>query len=217
MNATFYNAASRWRMRVQCNRSGNTTECHKVLLTTDKLFFFVRRHSLTLIFPLWLSVGDILLFSDLDPGIAHCDDSCMKNILIFKQLSLLFILLLGVSACSPVTPVVEADYSADILGQWSGTVEGMDESITFREDGHFKALVRPGGFISNTISQGTTGSISGTWAIDRDIITLKITGAVDETVVNRETTSTIQSFNSNKLVLKSDGGETSTFTREVSL
>ncbi len=141
----------------------------------------------------------------------------MKNLLTYKSFCLLFILLMGVSACSPVTPVVETDYSADILGQWKGTVEGMDESITFREDGQFKALVRPGGFISNTISQGTTGSISGTWAIDGDVITLKITDAVDETVVNHETTSVIQSFNSNKLVLKGDGGETSTFTREVSL
>jgi Lipocalin-like domain len=141
----------------------------------------------------------------------------MKISLFFKPVCLLFILLLGVSACSPVTPVAETDYSADILGQWAGTVEGMEESITFREDGQFKALVRPDGFISNTISQGTTGSISGTWAIDGETITLKITGAVDETVVNRETTSVIQSFNSNELVLKSDGGETSTFTREVSL
>jgi len=153
----------------------------------------------------------------LDPGIPRCDDSCMKNIRTFKSFCLLFILLLGVSACSPVTPVVETDYSADLPGQWTGTVAGMEESITFREDGRFKALVRPGGFISNTISQGTTGSISGAWAIDGDIITLKITGAVDETVVNRETTSIIQSFNSNELVLKSDDGTTSTFSREVSL
>lgn len=141
----------------------------------------------------------------------------MKTLLTFQRISLLFILLLGVSACSPATPVGEVDYSTDILGQWEGTVEGMDESITFREDGGFKALLRPGGFISNTLSEGTTGSISGTWAIDGDIITLKITGAVDEQVLNNETTSTIVSFNSNQMVLKSEDGSTATFTRNLSL
>ncbi len=163
------------------------------------------------------SVRGNLLFSELDPGTPCCDDSCMKQLLTFKHFSLLFLLLLGMSACSPVTPVVETDYSADILGDWMGTVEGMKESITFREDGHFKALLRPSGFISNTISQGTTGAISGTWAIDEETITLKITSAEDEQVLNSETTSTIVSFNSNALVLKSADGTTSTFTRADSL
>lgn len=141
----------------------------------------------------------------------------MKMTLTLKQLGLLFILLLGVSSCSPVTPVVESKYSADILGQWAGMVDGMEESITFREDGRFEALLRPGGFIGNTISQGTTGSISGTWAINGETITLMITGAEDEHVLNSKTTSTILSFNSNEIVLKSDTGATSTFTRMDSL
>ncbi len=141
----------------------------------------------------------------------------MKNNLLLKPLGLLFILLLGLSACTPVTPVEESEYSATIQGQWAGTVSGMEETITFSADGTFKALLRPEGFISNTISQGTTGSIDGTWAINGKTITLKIAGAEDERVLNSETTSTILSFNSDALVLKSDGGETSTFNRANSL
>ncbi|MDD2237099.1 MAG: hypothetical protein PHG65_07830 [Kiritimatiellae bacterium] len=141
----------------------------------------------------------------------------MKNILILKPLGLLFILLLGSSACSPVTPIDESEYSATTPGQWAGTVNGMEETITFSSDGTFKALLRPAGFISNTISQGTTGSIDGTWAIDGKTITLTITRAEDERVLNHQTTSTILSFNSNALVLKSEAGETSTFYRADSL
>jgi len=141
----------------------------------------------------------------------------MKQPLTFKSIGLLFILILGVAACSPVKPVVESSYATDILGSWQGTVEGMNETITFRDDGSFKALVRPGGFISNTISEGVTGSISGTWALDGQTITLQITGSEDEQVLNRKATSTILSFNQTELVLKSGGGETSTFTRSISL
>jgi len=141
----------------------------------------------------------------------------MKKPLTFKSLGLLFILILGVSACSPVKPVAETGMAAAILGSWQGTVEGEGETITFLEDGTYKALVRPEGFISNTLSEGVTGSISGTWTLDGQTITLQITGSEDEQVLNSTTTSTILSFSENELVLKSDGGETSTFTRVIPL
>jgi hypothetical protein len=93
----------------------------------------------------------------------------------------------------------------------------MKESIAFSADGSFIAQVRPQGFISNTLSQGVTGTIRGIWAINGKNITLKITSAEDERVRNSVTSSTILAFNQNELTIKSDRGETSTFLREASL
>ena len=126
-------------------------------------------------------------------------------------------LILGVSSCTPAKPVAEADYSAKIVGNWQGTVGNMKESITFSGDGSFIAQLRPQGFISNTLSQGVTGTIRGTWAINGKTITLQITSAEDERVKNSVTSSTILAFNQDELSMKSDRGETSTFTRTVSL
>jgi hypothetical protein len=73
------------------------------------------------------------------------------------------------------------------------------------------------GFISNTLSQGVTGTIWGTWAINGKAITLKITSAEDERVNNSVTSSTILAFNQGELSMKSNRGETSTFTRATFL
>ena len=54
----------------------------------------------------------------------------MKQPLTFKSLGLLFILILGVSACSPVKPGAETGMAAAILRSWQGTVEGEGETIT---------------------------------------------------------------------------------------
>ena len=48
-------------------------------------------------------------------------------------------------------------------------------------------------------------------------ITLKITSAEDERVNNSVTSSTILAFNQDELSMKSNRGETSTFTRVTSL
>ena len=135
----------------------------------------------------------------------------------FVRLGLLLALALGVSSCKPPKPVAEADYSTKIVGNWLGTVGNMKESITFTGDGSFIAQLRPQGFISNTLSQGVTGTIRGTWAINGKTITLKITSAEDERVNNSVTSSTILVFNQDELSMKSDRGETSTFTRVTSL
>ena len=103
------------------------------------------------------------------------------------------------------------------MGNWLGTVGNMKESITFSGGGTFIAQLRPQGFISNTLSQGVTGTIRGTWAINGKTITLKITSAEDERVNNSVTSSTILAFNQDELSMKSDRGETSTFTRVTSL
>jgi hypothetical protein len=83
-----------------------------------------------------------------------------------------------------------------------GTVGDMKESITFSADGSFIARLRPRGFISNTLSQGVTGTIRGTWAINGKTIILKITRAEDVRVKNGVTASSILAFNQEKLSLK---------------
>jgi hypothetical protein len=45
------------------------------------------------------------------------------------------------------------------------------------------------------------------------MVTLNVSSAQDERVLNRETTSTIESFKANQIVVKSSVGETSTFRR----
>jgi uncharacterized protein (TIGR03066 family) len=116
-------------------------------------------------------------------------------------------------ACSPAAPVAEKDYATKIVGGWQGTVGDTKESITFGSDGKFVTQVRPTGFISNTLGQGVTGTISGTWKIDGKVITLNIDGTEHEHVINRTTTSTIESFKPDELVVKSSNGSTSTFVR----
>ena len=141
----------------------------------------------------------------------------MKHDFIIRRLGPLLALALGVSACTPAKPVAEAEYGAKIVGNWLGTVGDMKESITFSADGSFIARLRPQGFISNTLSQGVTGTIRGTWAINGRIIVLKITSAEDVRVKNGVTSSTILAFNQEELSLKNDVGTTSTFTRALSL
>jgi hypothetical protein len=141
----------------------------------------------------------------------------MKHNFNFVRLGLLLALALGVSSCTPAEPVAEAEYSAKIVGNWRGTLGNMKESITFNGDGSFIAQLRPQGFISNTLSQGVTGTIRGTWAINGKTMTLKITSAEDERVKNSVTSSTILAFNQDEFSIKSDRGETSMFTRAISL
>jgi hypothetical protein len=140
----------------------------------------------------------------------------MEHIFKFVRVGLLLALALVVSSCTPANPVAEAEYGAKIVGNWLGTVGDVREFITFSGDGSFIAQSRQRGFISNTLSQGVTGTIRGTWAIDGKTITLKITSAEDEAVKNSVTSSTILAFNQSELSLKSDRGETSTFTRAIS-
>jgi len=151
------------------------------------------------------------------PGNVQPQPYFLMKISYLPMLGLLLALAFGMSSCTPVEPVAEAEYSATIVGNWLGTVGDMKESMTFSADGSFIAQVRPRGFISNTLSEGVTGTIRGTWAINGKIITLKITSAEDERVRNSVTSSTILAFNQNELTIKSDRGETSTFLREASL
>ncbi len=122
----------------------------------------------------------------------------------------------GLPSCSPDgAPVAEAQYAAKIVGNWQGTVGDTTETISFAADGGFVSDVRPRGFISNTLGQGVTGIIRGTWAVKGKAITLNIRSAEDVRLLNRTTTSTIETFKPNELVVKSASGDTSTFVRAL--
>jgi hypothetical protein len=143
--------------------------------------------------------------------------ACRVNISRLAALGPVLALALGLSSCTPAKPVAEVDYGAKIVGNWLGTVGDMKESITFSADGSFIAQLRPQGFISNTLSQGVTGTIRGTWAINGKDITLKITSAEDERVKQSVISATIMAFAQDELSMKSDRGETSKFVRTIAL
>ena len=120
----------------------------------------------------------------------------------------------SVPSCAPnAPPIAESQYPVKLAGDWQGSVGDMKETISFRSDGGFTSHMRPMGFISNTLGQGVTGTIRGTWAIQGKVITLTISSAEDERLLNKTTASTIESFKQNELVVKSSSGETSTFVR----
>jgi hypothetical protein len=135
---------------------------------------------------------------------------------VTSRLLLLLPLAWGLWSCSPDgPPVAEAEYSAKIVGDWQGTVGDTREAISFAADGRFVSQVRPRGFISNTLGQGVTGTVRGTWAIKGKSITLNIVSADDVRLLNKTTASTIETFKPNELVVKSGNGETSTFVRAL--
>ena len=121
----------------------------------------------------------------------------------------------GLASCAPASPIAEADYRVKLIGDWLGTVGDTKETMSFKADSSFVAQVRPAGFISNTLSQGTTGTIRGTWTITGNVITMKIMSADNENMQNKETSSTIVTFSQNELVVRSVSGETSTFMRAI--
>lgn len=137
-----------------------------------------------------------------------------KHWRLWRVIGLMLLVALAVPSCAPdAAPIAESQYPAKLAGDWRGTVGDMKETISFQADGGFTSQVRPMGFISNTLGQGVTGTIRGTWAIQGKVITLTISGAEDERLRNKSTTSTIEAFKQNELVVKSAGGETSTFVR----
>jgi hypothetical protein len=118
------------------------------------------------------------------------------------------------TSCSPSgTAIPQAYYAARIVGGWQGTVGDISEMITFNADGKFVSEVRPRGFISNTLGQGVTGTVRGTWQINANTIVLNVTSAQNAQLGDAATKSTIEKFDPNELVVKSDRGETSTFRR----
>jgi hypothetical protein len=132
------------------------------------------------------------------------------------RLSLLgLILALSLLSCAPDedATIREAQYAAKIVGDWQGIVGDVRETISFSADGKFTSHVGPRGFISDTLGQGVTGTVRGTWAIEGNVITLSIDSADKANVLNKTATSTIEMFKQNELTVRSSRGETSTFVR----
>ena len=128
------------------------------------------------------------------------------NMRRFSLLGVIFVLSLP--SCAPEGATIEkAQYAAKIVGDWQGTVGDMKETISFSADRKFISQVRPRGFISNTLGQGITGTIRGTWTIEGNVITLNIDSAENENVLNKTTRSTIEMFKQNELVVRSSSGE----------
>ena len=130
------------------------------------------------------------------------------------------VLVLGLCAASCAhnsRPVSEAEYSTKIVGRWEGTVGDSKENMSLNGDGTFVCELHTTGFIARTFSPGVTGTIRGTWKITGAVITLRVTSAEKENLRNRITSSTIEAFKGDELVLKSDRGETSPFERERAL
>ena len=121
--------------------------------------------------------------------------------------------LFAVACANNSRPVSQANYSARIVGLWQGTVGDSSESMSIQSDGTFVCQVHPMGFIANTLSQGVSGRINGTWNLTGSRLILIVSGAQNERLENRTASSTIVSFDENKLVLRSDHGETSPFQR----
>jgi len=121
------------------------------------------------------------------------------------------------SCANNSSTVPEAEYSTKIVGHWQGTVGDLKETMSIDGDGTFICQIRPMGFLANTLSQSLPGKISGTWNITGAMMTLRITGAKNEHWGNRITSSTIESFKADELILKSDRGEVSSFQRVISL
>lgn len=126
---------------------------------------------------------------------------------------LLVLGLVGVVACQRPVAIAEADYRKNLIGDWVGTVGEMKESMSFRADGSFIAQLHPQGFISDTLSQGVTGTIRGSWTIAGKIIQLKVLSAEDERLSNRAASSQILAFDPAELLIKSDQGVTTRFIR----
>jgi hypothetical protein len=110
-------------------------------------------------------------------------------------------------------PVPEAQYSAKIVGRWQGTVGDLKETMSIDSNGTFFCQLHPTGFIGRTFSPSVTGTVHGTWKITGANITLRITGAENERLENKITSSAIVTFKEDELVLKSDRGLISSFRR----
>jgi hypothetical protein len=134
-------------------------------------------------------------------------------------ITIIFLVAIGfclASCAKKATPVALAEYSTSIAGHWQGTVGSSKETMTIDRNGTFVCQIHPLGFLANTLSQSVPGKVSGTWNITGAVITLKITGEKHEQLENRITSSTIESFKTDELTLKSERGETSSFHRLIS-
>ncbi len=141
--------------------------------------------------------------------------SCLKSISTVRVRTLAVVVLGAfLATCgSNSRPVAVADFSTKIVGRWQGTVGDSRETMSIKGDGTFICQLHQTGFIANMLYPVVPGTISGTWSIAGNIVTLMINGAKNERLLNGATSSAIVSLSENELVLTSDRGETSSFVR----
>ena len=133
-----------------------------------------------------------------------------------RALSVIAVVVAGfcLASCSKnSSSIPEADYSTKIVGRWQGTVGDLKETMSIDSNGTFFCQLHPTGFIGRTFSPSVTGTVHGTWKITGANITLRITGAENERLENKITSSAIVTFKEDELVLKSDRGLISSFRR----
>jgi hypothetical protein len=130
--------------------------------------------------------------------------------------TLILLAAMGLSSCERDGALLpESQYRVALVGDWQGTVESEQESISFLADGKFVCQLVPTGFIGGTLGRGVTGKIRGTWELQGQLISLAIDSDSDVRPQNLATTSTIVSFHQNRLAMKSDAGETAIFLRAL--
>src|ERR1700677_2055024 len=141
--------------------------------------------------------------------------SCLKSI-TGVPVRALAVVALGASlaACANDSrPVSGADFSTAVVGRWQGTVGDSRETMSIKSDGTFICRLNQTGFIANMLYPVAPGTVSGTWVITGNVMTLMITGENNERLVNKTASSVIVSFKENDLVLKSAREERSSFVR----
>jgi hypothetical protein len=109
--------------------------------------------------------------------------------------------------------IAESEYSTHIIGTWTGTEGNQKEIISLKPDSTFFCTLSRTGFIASTLSQYHIGNIRGKWQIVGAKIQMQVTGEKNERVENSSAMSTILVFKQDSLVLKSDLGKISVFTR----
>src|ERR1700684_4444476 len=145
--------------------------------------------------------------------------SCLKSISAVRVRALAVVALgASLAACTNDSrPVSAADFSTAVVGRWQGTVGDSRETMSIKSDGTFICRLNQTGFIANMLYPVVPGTVSGTWIITGNVMTLMITGENNEHLVNKTASSVIVSFKENELVLKSDRDETSSFMRISSI
>jgi hypothetical protein len=141
--------------------------------------------------------------------------SCVKRIGAVRVHAFALVALsASLAACTNNSrPVSRADFSTAAVGRWQGTVGDSRETMSIKSDGTFICRLNQTGFIANMLYPVVPGTVSGTWIITGNVMTLMITGEKNERSLNKTASSVIVSFKENELVLKSDRGETSSFVR----
>jgi hypothetical protein len=117
------------------------------------------------------------------------------------------------SCANKLRPVTEAEYPLKLVGRWQRTDGAIHETMSIDGDGTFVCQLHPDGFIADTLSEGVTGTVRGTWSLHGASIRLNISSAVNENLENTRASSTIVALTEDELILTSDRGNRSSFRR----